>query len=202
MCQCQFTVVLFPYVEPVVKHIFPVHSSHLACGWRSGQVGEEAAGRERVKKTHSYQFVAFSKTAAFLLFAEFPMLFQCYSHYSCLSQNNIFKQRNGLSRERRGSAARAGQLHALLCLRRGGSELPEDANGRLPGRWQFPVFQAILLPQRQAWQFLPDSPQWCFLGASFGFAQLAAGLAEKRLLSFLQRGSLNTSKWLPATQGT
>lgn len=130
------------------------------------------------------------------------MLFHCYSHYSFLSQNNISKQRNGLSRERRGSAARAGQLHALLCLLRGSSELPVDANGRLPGRWQFPVFQAILLPQRRAWQCLPDSPQWCFLGASFGFAQLAAGLAEKRLLSFFQRGSLNTSEWLPATRGT
>ena len=117
-----------------------------ACEWHSRQGGGEAAGREGVKTSHSYHFEAFSKIAAFLLFAEFPVLFQCCSHYSFLSQNNIFKQRNGLSRERRGSAARAGQLHALLCLHRGGSELPLDANGRLPGRWQFPVFQAILPP--------------------------------------------------------
>lgn len=53
----------------------------------------EAAGREGVKRGHNYQFETFSKIAAFLLFAEFPMLLQCYSHYSFLSQNNILSRR-------------------------------------------------------------------------------------------------------------
>jgi len=98
-------VVLLLYWEPVVKHSCPACGSHCACRRHSTQGSEEAAGREGVKTSHGYQFEAFSKIAAFLLFAEFPVLFQCCSHYSLLSQNNISKQRNGLSGERRGSAA-------------------------------------------------------------------------------------------------
>lgn len=75
---------------------------------------EEAAGRQGVKTSHGYQLEAFSKIAAFLLFAEFPVLFQYCSHYSFLSQNNIFKQRNGLSGERRGFAT---QLESCTCSR-------------------------------------------------------------------------------------
>lgn len=74
-------------------------------------------GREGVKPNHSSQFEAFSEIAAFLLFAEFPVLFQCCSPYPFLTRNNnFFNQRNGWGWERRGPAAGAGQLQALVCL--------------------------------------------------------------------------------------
>lgn len=96
--------------EPVVRHTFPACCSRHACGWHPKQGVGEAAGTEGVKTSHNCQFEVFSKIAAFLLFAKFPVLLQCCSHYSFLSQNNTFKQRNDLSGEKRGSADRVGQL--------------------------------------------------------------------------------------------
>lgn len=105
MCQLLVHCGVAPIPGACRKHTFPAHGSHHACGRHSRQGSGETAGTEGVKTSHSYQFETFSKIAAFLLFAEFPMLFQCCSHYSFLSQNKIFKQRNGLSWERRRSAA-------------------------------------------------------------------------------------------------
>lgn len=119
--------------EPIGRHTFPAGCSHHACGWHSKQGVGEAPGKEGVKTSHHYQFETFSEIASFLLFAEFPMLLQCYSHYSFLSQNKIFKQRNDLSGEKRRSAGQVGQLRAPVSAVRGIS-----------------VFQAILVPHWQA----------------------------------------------------
>lgn len=105
--------------EPVVRHTIPACCTHLACRWHFKQGAGEAAGREGVKTSHNYQFETFSKIATFLLFAEFAMFLQCSSHYSFLSQNNTFKQRNDLSREKKGSAGQVGQLHAPVSAVRG-----------------------------------------------------------------------------------
>lgn len=121
------------FQEPGVRHTLPACHSHQACRWHPKQDGGEAAGRGGVKAGHNYQFETFSKIAAFLLFAEFPMLLQCYSHYSFLSQNNIFKQKNDLSGEKRGSSDHMGQLHAPVSAVR-----------------HISVFQAILLLHWQA----------------------------------------------------
>lgn len=103
------------------------------------------------------------------MFAEFPMLLQYCSHNSFLSQNNIFKQRNDLSGEKRGSAGWVGQLHAPVSAMRG-----------ISGNFASPVV-SLAIPSWQPLVVLPRGKLQCahavhcFCGPTWKEASLAGG---------------------------